>query len=237
MELTMATVRLPRDLDAMSIKALTRDLDEALASPAPVVAVTGADDDTFCLGLAVGSSLDGSAPTHAFADLLTAMHLARKPLVAVVDGRAIGGGMGIACACDWIVATDRATFGLPELLWGLVPAIIWPVITDRMAPHVARQWTLSAHSRTAAQGLDAGLVDEVVTPEALEPALRRAARTLHRLEPAALSRLRQWARASRQHELPDALRLGADITADLVQQPAVRRRWQAFAAGDSPWSD
>jgi polyketide biosynthesis enoyl-CoA hydratase PksH len=139
-----ATVRLPIDLDAASMAALTRDLQAALDSPAPVVALIGATEDTYCLGLAVGSS-DGGAATFAFSDLLTTMHRARKPLLTIVDGRAIGGGMGLACACDWVVATERATFALPELLWGLVPAIIWPVLTDRMAAHVVRQWTISAH--------------------------------------------------------------------------------------------
>jgi polyketide biosynthesis enoyl-CoA hydratase PksH len=236
-ELTSATVRLPKDLDSASIAALTRDFEAALASEAPVVAFTGADADTFCLGLAIGSSLDGSAATHAFSDLLTRMHDAPKPLLAVVDGRAIGGGMGLACACDWVVATDRATFALPELLWGLVPAIIWPVITSRMAPHVARQWTVSAHTRTASDGMGAGLVDDVVAPDTLDRAVARAARSLRRLDPEALRRLRAWARTSPQHDLADALRIGADITADMVRQPAVRKRWQAFEQGDTPWSE
>jgi enoyl-CoA hydratase/carnithine racemase len=236
-ELTSATVRLPKDLDSASIAALTRDFEAALASEAPVVAFTGADADTFCLGLAIGSSLDGSAATHAFSDLLTRMHDAPKPLLAVVDGRAIGGGMGLACACDWVVATERTTFALPELLWGLVPAIIWPVITERMAPHVARQWTISAHTRTAADGVAVGLVDELTTPERLERAVGKATRTLRRVDPEALRRLRGWARTSRQHDLADALRMGADITADMVRQPSVRQRWQAFEQGGTPWSD
>lgn len=237
MELTPATVRLPKDLDPASVAALTRSFEAALASEAPVVAFTGADPDTFCLGLAIGSSLDGSAATHAFAGLLTRMHEAPKPLLAVVDGRAIGGGMGLACACDWVVATDRSTFALPELLWGLVPAIIWPVITSRMAPHVARQWTISAHTRTAADGLGAGLVDEVTTPDTIDRAVTRAVRSLRRLDPDALRRLRTWARTSPQHDLADALRIGADITADMVRQPAVRRRWEAFEQGGTPWSE
>lgn len=237
MELSVATVRLPKDLDPASVAALTRDFEAALASEAPVVALTGADADTFCLGLAIGSSLDGSAATRAFSDLLARMHDAPKPLLAVVDGRAIGGGMGLACACDWIVATDRATFALPELLWGLVPAIIWPVITSRMAPHVARQWTISAHTRTASDGIGVGLVDDVTTADRLDRAVARAARSLRRLDPEALRRLRAWARTSPRHDLADALRIGADITADMVRQPAVRKRWQAFEQGGTPWSE
>jgi enoyl-CoA hydratase/carnithine racemase len=231
-----AIVRLPVDLDAASIATLTRDWHGALASTAPVVTLVGADAGTFCLGLAVGSGVQGGAPTHAFSDLLAAMHDAPKPLLAAVDGRAIGGGMGLAGACDWVIATDRATFALPELLWGLVPAIIWPVLTDRMAPHAVRQWTLSAHSRPAVEARAAGLVDDLVPHGTLDRAIERGARTLSRLEPDALRRLRRWARESRRHDLPAALQLGAELTATMLRQPAVERRWAAFADGESPWS-
>ena len=62
MELTPAsTVRLPIDLDAASVASLTRDFHGALASAAPIVALVGAGADTFCLGLAVGSGVDGVA--------------------------------------------------------------------------------------------------------------------------------------------------------------------------------
>lgn len=237
MELTPAsTVRLPVDLDAASVAALTRDFHGALASAAPIVALVGAGADTFCLGLAVGSGVDGAAPTHAFSDLLTAMHQSPKPLLASVDGRAIGGGMGIACACDWVVATERATFALPELLWGLIPAIIWPVLTDRMAPHVVRQWTLAAHARSPVEAHAAGLVDDLVPGATLDRAIERASRKLRRLDPDALRRLRGWARTSRQYDLPAALQHGAELTAAMLRQSSVQQRWQAFAAGESPWS-
>ncbi len=236
MELTStATVRLPVDLSAASFRALAQDVDRAVASAAPVITVVGANADTFCLGLAVGSGTDAAAPTHAFAELLTTMHRAPKPLLAIVDGRAIGGGMGLACACDYVIATERATFGLPELLWGLVPAIIWPVLTDRMAPHAVRQWTISAHARTAIDAQAAGLVDALVPAASLDRAIARAAHHLCRLDPEALRRLRSWARESRQHDLPTAVQIGAELTGRMLREPAVQRRWQAFAAGESPW--
>ena len=231
-----ATVRLPNDLDAASMAALERDLQAALESPAPVVTFAGASADTYCLGLAIGTGAVGTA-TFAFSDLLTRMHHAPKPLLAAIDGRAIGGGMGLACACDWIVATERASFALPELLWGLLPAIIWPVLTDRMAPHAVRQWTVSAHSRSAAEGHAAGLVDDLVPHDHLDRGIARGVRALRRLDPAALQRLRAWARESRRDDLPIALRRGAELTGAMLRQPAVQRRWNAFAAGESPWSD
>lgn len=230
-----ATVQLPVDLSAASLTALTCDLHAAFESAAPVIVLTGADADTFCIGLAIGSGTQGEAPTHAFAELLITMHRSPKPILAVVNGRAIGGGMGLACACDWVIATERATFALPELLWGLVPAIIWPVLADRMAPHAVRQWTISAHARGAIEAQAVGLVDALVPSASLDRAIQRGTHHLCRLEPKALQRLRAWARESRQQDLADALRIGADITAKMLQEPAVRQRWHAFVSGGSPW--
>ena len=235
MELTAAVIQVPADLDAASVAALRRAFDDACTSPAPVVALAGAAGDPFCLGLAIGRH-DAAAPAQAFADVLAAMHAAPKPLLAVVDGRAIGGGLGLASACDWLIATERASFGLPELLWGLVPAIIWPVIADRVGAPVARRWAVSAHSRSAIEAFASGLVDELVPPDRLDAAVNRATRALCRLDCEALRHLRTWARASPQLDLPTALRHGADLTTVLGRRTSVRERWQAFADGEVPWS-
>ncbi|HTY94817.1 MAG TPA: enoyl-CoA hydratase/isomerase family protein [Steroidobacteraceae bacterium] len=236
MDLSSAMVRLPAQLDVASLAALERDVNVALASAAPVVVLRGATEETFCLGLALGSPHAGPVPAQAFSALLTGLHGADKPLIAVVDGRAIGGGMGLAAACDWLIATDRATFALPELLWGIAPAIIWPVLAQRMTQHALRQWVLSAHARPAAEALAAGLADEVVPPDGLDRALGRRLRMLRRLEPAALVELRSWSRRSSQLDLPAALARGAELTAARLQNATVRERWQAYLAGDSPWS-
>jgi enoyl-CoA hydratase/carnithine racemase len=232
-----AIVTVPVRLDADTVERVIADLVAAFAGPAPVIALRGETAETFCIGLAIGTVAEKGSSTHAFANLLTMLHDAPKPLLAVVDGRAIGGGLGLACACDQVVATTRATFGLPELLWGVIPAIIWPVVTDRMAPHVARQWTLTAHTRNADEAFAAGVVDELVRAERLEHAARRAVRSLTRLEPEALRRLRQWSRASRMMPMPAALAAGADITTAMVRRPEVQRRWRAFLEGEAPWSE
>lgn len=236
MELNAASVRVPRDLDARSTAALAEALADAMASRAPLVVLRGWSADEFCLGLAIGSGEASAAATHAFARLLADLHAAPKPLLAVVEGRAIGGGLGLACACDWVLASEPSTFGLPELLWGLVPAIIWPVITDRMAPHAARQWTIAGHTRCAAEGVQVGLVDEIVPVDRLEIAVARRARALGRLEPEALRQFRRWRRASQHDDLATALGQGADLTAAMLRSPVVRERWQAFHEGGAPWS-
>lgn len=236
MELTPAIVPVPLRLDGASVDAFTTALDAAVRGPAPVVVLRAPAPGTFCLGLAIDDAGAGPASAESFAAVLTALHRAPKPLLAVVEGEAIGGGLGLTCACDWVLATPEARFGLPELVWGLLPAMIWPVIADRMAPHVARQWTIAAHTRTVDEAVAAGVVDAVVAADRLEPALRRAVRTLARLEPSALPRLRAWMRDSRALPLADAVAAGAAITGRMMTDATVLARWRAFAEGGVPWS-
>jgi enoyl-CoA hydratase/carnithine racemase len=236
MELTAGVVHLPKSLDGASVRALARAVNDALESDAAVVSFVGCDSETFCAGVNVDAVLDDRQAMALFAGLFTVLQSSTKPLVAVVDGAAIGGGLGLACACDWVIASPRATFGLPELLWGLAPATIWPIVSSRMTAHEAWRWTISAHTRPATAAYAAGIVDEVVEVDALERTVQRAAQRLGRLECLALSRMREWARDCHQHPLADAVSMGAAITAQLAVRPQVRRRWDAYAKGEAPWS-
>jgi enoyl-CoA hydratase/carnithine racemase len=105
-----------------------------------------------------------------------------------------------------------------------------------MTSHDAWRWTISAHTRSAAEARAAGIVDEVVEPDALVRLANRAAQRLTRLESHALARMRAWARDCRRHPLADAVSMGAAIISDLAVRPEVKRRWHAYAKGDAPWS-
>ena len=236
MELMPGSVRLPRALDGPSVRSLACRMASAIDGDAPIVSLIAHDDSTFCAGMNVDGVLEDRAAMEVFARLFATLQASQKPLLAVVDGAAIGGGLGLACACDWVIASTRATFALPELLWGLAPATIWPIVTSRMTLHEAWRWTVSAHTRTAAEARAAGVVDEVVPPDALTRHTERTAAKLARLEPHALARMRAWARDCRHHPLNDAVVRGAAITAALALRPEVKRRWQTYSRGEAPWS-
>ena len=236
MELTgTVIVRLPEQLSTASVTALTQDLRAAFDSPADVVLFAGADETTFCSGLALGDTTGDGIETRVFAAILASVLDAPKPTLAFVDGRAIGGGLGLAAACDWIVASDRATFGLPELVWGIIPAMIWPIVTTRLPEGTARRWVVSAHTRSAAEALAAGLIDETTPADRYRQALSRAIRMLRRSEPNALRRFRRWGRESRLQPIDAALTTAATITAQMAAHPDVRARVSAFNRGETPW--
>ena len=228
-------VRLPESLTTSSLAALASRLEAATASPARVICLRGASDGVFCSGLALDSPEPASPPDlRSFAALLARVMNMDRPVLAIVDGASLGGGVGLAAACDWVIATERATFGLPELLWGLLPALIWPVLTERMSPRSARAWVLTAHARPVQEAFAHGLVDEVV-PGLPSAQIVRRVRSLARIEPGALVRFRQWTRESRQLHLDEALSAGARITSDMLTHPVVIERLAAFRRGDAPW--
>jgi enoyl-CoA hydratase/carnithine racemase len=135
-----------------------------------------------------------------------------------------------------MIATERATFGLPELLWGLIPAMIWPAIVSRLGANTARRWTVSAHTRSAREALDAGIVDELVNTANGAHRVQRAVRMLARLEPRATRQLRRWHREAQTVSHTDALARGAMLTQQMAESPVARERVSAFARGESPWN-
>jgi enoyl-CoA hydratase/carnithine racemase len=101
----------------------------------------------------------------------------RKPLVAAVEGPALGGGLEIALACDLVVAARTAQFGLPEVRIGVVPTCAGLFRGPRALPlNVARQLILTGRPIDAARAYDLGFVNVLTAPgQALEEAERLAA--------------------------------------------------------------
>jgi enoyl-CoA hydratase/carnithine racemase len=102
----------------------------------------------------------------------------QKPLIAAVEGFALGGGMEIVLACDMVVAADNARFGLPEVKIGVVAACAGLFRAPRSLPlNLARQMALTGDPLSAPRAFAAGFVNELATPgTALEVALQLADR-------------------------------------------------------------
>ena len=89
---------------------------------------------SFCAGMDLqglsGAASDPGAAMAAYASCLRRLRALRGVVVAVVDGAAVGGGVGLAAAADIALASERASFALPELTWGLMPAMVLPVLRE-----------------------------------------------------------------------------------------------------------
>lgn len=141
------------------------------------VVLTGAGDKAFCAGGDLGSSNDGpfqvdpSRPDNAVVALFREFEACRVPTIARVNGHALAGGLGLACACNLAIATSQATFGVPETAIGLFPMMILPYLKRTMPRRQLLEWCITGARWTAQEALDCGLLNYVVEPEDLDAKL------------------------------------------------------------------
>lgn len=108
------------------------------------------------------------ADADALAAMLRTIAELPKPTIARVHGAALGGGMGLACACDIAVASDNAVFATSEVRFGLIPATIGPYVLRAIGARQALRYFQTAERIDAARALAIGLVHEVVATDVLD---------------------------------------------------------------------
>jgi methylglutaconyl-CoA hydratase len=106
-----------------------------------------------------------------FAGMLSRIFSCPKPTVARVQGAALGGGVGLAAACDIVIAADNASFSVSEAKFGILPAVIGPYVTNAIGKRQAMRLALSTERINAAEALAMGLVQKVVAPDQLDAAV------------------------------------------------------------------
>lgn len=179
------TFNRPDKLNALStpmLEELERALEEAREDEATrVVILTGAGDRAFIAGADIGEYAEQTDEAFdAFQRfcrrLFDAIDTFPDPVIAAVNGYALGGGFEIALCCDVLIASSTARFGLPEGLLGLSPGGGGTQrLTHAAGPFVAADVLASARRLTADEALRAGIVAKVVAPEELlDAALAKA---------------------------------------------------------------
>ncbi|MBO0879086.1 MAG: enoyl-CoA hydratase/isomerase family protein [Mycobacterium sp.] len=174
------------------VESITQAIDLAEADPDTQVFVVAARGDTFCAGMPLGDPTSDDwrpDPTPAWT-LITRLARSRLVTVAVVDGAAIGGGVGLAVACDQVIVGPRGSFRLTEVLLGLIPAIVLPVLAARIGVHRAFTLALTAEEVPAQQAVHIGLADRWGCDPGDE--LRRLLAQLRRADGATLQALKRY---------------------------------------------
>jgi methylglutaconyl-CoA hydratase len=178
-----------------------------------IVFLRGAGE-TFCAGADLdwmrrqGERMpaDNEADALSLARVLKALHDLPQFTVALVKGAAMGGGAGLAAACDWAVATADATFRFSEVRLGLIPATIAPYVVEAIGARHARGLFASALPFAAERALELGLVQEVVSGEQdLEAAMKRLAGLAFENAPGAVAAAKKLVRDIAGHPIDDKL--------------------------------
>ena len=234
-------ILLPATLSVASLEAVADELERAERDDSARVWLLAGSDGTFCRGMDLATYADsGGSEAYVslrqFVSCLSRLRHASRPTIALVDGVVQGGGVGIAAACDVVLATPRSTFALPEALFGLLPGVVLPVVLERMPLQKARLLTLLGGSRDAAGAAAPGLVDEVVEEAEIAARAARLARELGRVSSARVKGLRSWLYEAALLPPEAALARGSGVTAQLVRDERVRAAVKAFLEdGTPPW--
>jgi enoyl-CoA hydratase/carnithine racemase len=194
----VATVTLNRPEQRNPLSAtMLRDLATALRwcqqePEVRVVVLTGAGDRAFCAGADL-SSFDGGMTDlerhrsrDLFVDLFTLMDGLGKPIVGRINGHALAGGLGLACACDLLVSTDTATFGTPEINVGIWPMMIQAILSRNIPRKVLLEMEMLGDRWTAAQLQGIGVINRVVPHNQLDSAVREMTDKLVKKSPVAM---------------------------------------------------
>jgi len=106
-----------------------------------------------------------------FAAMLARIEATPKPTVARIQGAALGGGVGLAAACDLAIAADNASFSVSEARFGIIPAVIGPYVINAVGKRQARRLALTTARIAAPEALAIGLVQQVVALDDLDAAV------------------------------------------------------------------
>ena len=166
--------------DDTLIAELTAALQAAAGDAAVRVVILQGDGKHFCAGadlnwmkqMVAYTREENVADSRKLADMYEAIAACPKPVVARVQGAALGGGSGLVAACDLAVAAETATFGFPEVKLGILPAVISPYVIDKLGPGVARGYFLTGERLGATEALRVGLVQRVVPEAELDAAVQ-----------------------------------------------------------------
>ncbi|WP_107775022.1 enoyl-CoA hydratase/isomerase family protein [Nocardioides sediminis] len=181
-------------LDRESSSALRAALHAAFEDPAVrSVGITGAGD-AFCAGGDLRQMArfreipveEAYAWPQAIVDLHKDMLDAPKPVVAAVNGPAFAGGMGLAGMCDIVIASDRASFAMPEAKLGLFPMIIVAHLARSIPRKVLLEMMMTGDAIDAAEAHRIGFANRVVPAAGLDDALAEYAAKLEKVSPVAL---------------------------------------------------
>ena len=194
----VATVTIDRPevrnaFDETTIAELARAFERVAGDDAVRVMVLAGGGEVFCAGdlnwmrrVAAYSYDENLEDARVFAKMIESLYRLPKPTIAAVQGACMGGGVGLVCACDVVVAVREARFALREILLGIAPATIAPYVLRRMGERYAHDYFLTGRSFDAERAREIGVVDDVVEREALAEHVARRARLFLRAAPGAL---------------------------------------------------
>lgn len=164
-----------------------------------VIVLKSEGNGTFCAGasfdelLAISNQEEGTRFFSGFANLINAMRCCKKIIIGRIQGKAVGGGLGIIAACDYAMASQGSDVKLSELAIGIGPFVIEPALSRKIGKMAMSEMTLAAHQwKTAVWAHQKGLYAKLLeTQEELDVEITAFSQKLASYNPEALSELKK----------------------------------------------
>ena len=238
------TLNRPESLNALNTALLTElrtALNDAEADAAVrVVVIAGAGGKAFCAGADVAELLkkppeEARAFSQWFQGIFTVIESLRKPVLAKIDGFCLGGGLELALACDFRIASDISTFGLPEVNLAIIPGGGGTQRLPRLiGKPKALEMLMTGEQINATEAERLMLVNKIVPAEELDHAVDNFIQKLLTKSPSTLGILKATVNSGLEMDLEQALNYEADCFADALKTEDAREGLRAFLEKRKP---
>jgi len=231
-------------LSPEGLEQLASALDKSLDDPHMRAILLRSNGPAFCLGMDLArlaahdsraSRADAEKAVDRYAGVLQTIFSAALPVICLVEGEVKAGGVGLVCACDIVVAGERATFELGEVIFGLIPANVLPyMLAMRLTPQKVRYLVMSSRRISAPEALRLNLVDEVVTRAEAEHRVRDIFKRLLCSSPRALAAVKEFTEELLGMTPDEGSVLARRRLMEMIHDPPTLDGVQAFQEGHVP---
>jgi len=232
------TFNRPKALNALNgelLDEMSRTLDAvAVNEDIRVLVLTGSGDKSFVAGaditeLARCNVLQAKVFAGKGQKAINKLQCLDIPVIAAVNGFALGGGSEIALACDFIVASENAKFGLPEITLGIIPGFGGTQRLPRLiGPNMAKEMIFTGKMISAAEARDLGMVNRVVSADALMADVMNTAKAISQKGKVSLRAAKQVINAGLNVDLKTGCRMEVDAFALCMASEDAREGTTAF---------
>lgn len=240
------TINRPESLNALNGQVLNemadgiRQISEMDYESAKALIITGSGEKAFVAGADIKEMLDMSIEqAKAFAQkgqsVFHELNLLKIPVIAAVNGFALGGGLELALGCDFMIASENAKFGLPEVSLGLIPGFGGTVrLTRAVGIRKARELTYTGEMIKADEAMKLGLVSQVVPQSELMAAVQKKLELILGRSPLAIGQAKLSINQAFDLETEKALENEAEIFGNLFGSYDTTEGTKAFSEKRKP---
>ena len=228
--------------DGLMVTELRVTLFDLRSADAIRVIVLGGRGPSFCAGadlewmkaMAAFSHEDNLREAQALADLFFTVYESPKPVVARIQGAALGGGAGLVAACDIPVAALGTQFGFTEVRLGIIPAVISPYVLAKIGESAARELFLTGERFEAVKAQEIGLIRAAVPEQDLDTVVENRVQELLKAGPRAVAEAKALIREVAYQRIENVQRYTVERIAELRVSPEGQEGMHAFLEKRKP---